>query len=238
MNPYESNMDALKKRLGDMKSPTPLAKEMGGYKAKSFSGPLEEFDLARKKANEQITTQASQNQDALTRRFARIGGGLQSGAFVKQAQQADEQATQQKAQAMESIAAQEAQARRVLEREEAQKEFQSQEAIAARNAQREQFNVDIDFRDRVFRFDANSKLAALDMQRDEQEFNKRVAMSQMDEDQLLGMGAEGDAYREETARKKGEIENAKNRAKDARREEMLRAQMRSDPAYAAFRGRL
>ena len=222
MNPYESKLTALRNRLDAEKAPTALAAESGGYKAKVNSDPLPEFDLARRKANEQINAQASQNQDALTRRFARMGGGLQSGAFVKQAQQADEQAAQQRVQSAETIGAQEAQARRAMAQEEANKEFQSQEAIAARNAQREQFNADLSFRDKVFKFDAGSKLAALDMQGDEldlqrleSEFNRRVALSGMDDDELLGMGQAGEAYREEKARKKGEIERAKNRDRDS-----------------------
>lgn len=257
MNPYESKMGAFRKRLGDMQSAldqdkgtAPLAKEAGGYKAKSFAGSMPEFDFQRKKANEQIAASASQNQDALTRRFARFGGGLQSGAFVKQAQQADEQAAQQRAQSMEAIGAQEAQARRALEREEAQKEFQSSEAIAGRNAQREQFNADLSFRDRVFKFDSGSKLAALDMQgigmdqqeqqfreqmalqKSESDFNRKVAMSQMGDDELLAMGAEGDAYREEKARKKGEMENAKNRAKDAARSQYQAMQRRQQNPWS------
>lgn len=89
-----------------------------------------EFDLARKRAQQQSNAAVQQQRDAIKRRAA-AQGGLNSGAFIKQEQQAMQQGQEQLGQANEQIdTAQRAEARRIKEIEE-QRNFQKGEREAA-----------------------------------------------------------------------------------------------------------
>jgi hypothetical protein len=163
----------LPKEVGPANPIISAAKNPEAYKAQAITGPLAEYDYMRNKLNSQVSQQRDEAQDALKRRFAALGG-LNTGAYIKQAQIADEKLNQQKEESLGNIGFQEAQQRRALEREEAQKEFQSGEAFKqrefgaseqdrAREYQTELFNKDLEFKNNVAQFDARSKLKQLDI---------------------------------------------------------------------------
>lgn len=140
------------------------------------------FDQQRTQVGQRVSAARQQNQDALKRRFAAIGG-LNSGAAIKQQQLADDTANQQREQGMAAVNDLEAQAREV----QVNRDFQSGEAQKQRDFQSKQSDIDRQFQDKVFQFDKESKLKQLDLQsqdlalrRDENEFNKRMAQLQAD----------------------------------------------------------
>jgi hypothetical protein len=199
------------------------------YKAKDVSAPIAEYDAMRSRLGQRVNADTQQQQDAMQRRFA-AQGGLNSGAAIKQQQLVAEAGAQNREQAMEGINSQESAERRRMQEAEAQKEFQSQEAGAqrqfaasesqlGRDFQKGMFDTDLAFKEKWATIGQGNTARQLDMAaeqlglaKDEAAFNKLVALSGMDDDELLGMGGTGDAYREQKASKKGEIENAKNRA--------------------------
>jgi hypothetical protein len=170
-------------------------KNPDSYKAKEFSGALPEFDYMRNKLNSQFSTQRDESQDALKRRFAALGG-LNTGAYIKQAQLADEKLNQQKEESLGNIGFQEAQQRRALEREEGQKEFQSGEAFKqreygsseqdrAREFQTQLYNKDLEFKNNIAQFDARAKLRQIDSEYNaqklaaiESQYNKELSTYQ------------------------------------------------------------
>lgn len=98
-----------------------------------------EFDLARKRAQQQSNAAVQQQRDAIKRRAA-AQGGLNSGAFIKQEQQVMQQGQEQLGQANEQIdTAQRAEARRIKEIED-QRAFEAGEAEKNRAYDREKFD--------------------------------------------------------------------------------------------------
>lgn len=142
----------LQKQLKDTPAPTPIQ----GYSAKDMSGPLPEYDLARQRANEQSNSEGQTASEALSRRFASLGGGANSGAFIKQQEIQNQDTQNRRSAALQDINASETKARRDLQQVESQKEFQSGENAKNVNAQQA-------FQDKVFRFDSASKLGQLDL---------------------------------------------------------------------------
>lgn len=173
--------------------PKVLAAETNGYKAQESSAGLEKHNTAltaqanaeKLRATQAINAQAQGANDAISRRFAAMGASG-SGAAVKQTSQvfsdASDKSTDVGNQIQESLSVQIGDAQRAHMENEANREFQSGEALKGRNAGREQYNAESEFKDKVFRFDASSKLSALEMQetqmdRDAQDqaFNKEMA---------------------------------------------------------------
>lgn len=142
----------LEKQLKDIPAVAPIA----GYTAKEITGPLPEYDLARTKLKEEANVAGQAGSDSLARRYAAMGGGLNSGSFIKQAEIQNQDVENRKAEGMRDIAAQEATTRRGMSEKESDKEFQSGE-----NAKN--FNAQQAFQDKVFRFDSASKLGQLDL---------------------------------------------------------------------------
>lgn len=202
----------------------------GVYKAKDVSGKLPEYDAMRARLSQRTNADTQQQQDAMQRRFA-AQGGLNSGAAIKQQQLVAEAGAQNREQAMEGVNAQEAQQRQRLQEAESQKEFQSQEAatgrefaaqesLLGRQQQRSMFDDDMKFKDKVATWENSYRGEQLKMAweqlglaKDEMAFNKQVALTGMDDDELEAMGGYSAAFREQKASAKGERENAKNRAK-------------------------
>lgn len=177
----QAKLDPIKRAVEGFKAPTPVAMETQGYQAKQVTGPLPEFELARKRAMAQVNQGRGQASDALARRLAAMGQS-NSGTAIRQQNLIEEQAQSQLALANEGIQAQEAQAQRELQAQEDNKAFQSGEAIKGRNFQRDMYNRDNDFKAMLSKFDAYSKLAQLDLAYDDAErsrvndqFNKELA---------------------------------------------------------------
>jgi hypothetical protein len=147
--------------------------------------PNPRFQVMRERVGQEIGAQAQQNQDALKRRFAALGG-LNTGSAIKAQQSAQQQGNEMRSRAMREIDAQEAdqdfqrqEARDVMK---AQQDFQAGEAGKQRDFQASQGGLDRAFQERVFAFDSASKLRQLDLaerdfrlREDESEFNKRMA---------------------------------------------------------------
>ncbi len=169
---------AMGEMVNDAPGPESLAAETGGYQAKTYAGPtaLPEFDIARKHINDQANVVGQQQDDALQRRFAALGG-LGSGSLIKQQSIATDQNENRRSDALQATNAQEAQAvagfKKDFDQQESQKEFSSGESMKGRNMQRELYNSDSKFKDMVFRFDSNSKLSQLDMALDQQALDEK-----------------------------------------------------------------
>jgi len=88
---------------------------------------LPEYDLARKRAQQRVTASGQEQQDALKRRFAALGG-LNSGAYIKQQQLAQDRQQEQLQDANEGIDVQENAERRRLQELKEGREFQAGEA--------------------------------------------------------------------------------------------------------------
>lgn len=142
----------LEKQLKDIPAVAPI----DAYKAKAINGPLPEYDLARNKLNEDSNVAGQAGSEALARRFAAMGGGLNSGSFIKQNEIQNDANLNRRSEGMREIGVQEAQAKRTLQEAENQKEYASQESS-------KQFNASQAFNDKVFRFDSSSKLGQLDL---------------------------------------------------------------------------
>lgn len=176
----QAPFDAIKKRMAGLQqdlnqvgAPKMLGAEGPTYQARQN---LPQFNAIRNRVSNQANAAGQTAQDALARRYAAMGAG-NSGAFIKQQQQLLQDTEDRKQDALAQVDDQEKQA---LE-SEYNKEFQSAEAAKGRDLQRQQYNSDIDFRDKVFRFDSKSKLAQLEMaftqaERDaqDQQFNKEM----------------------------------------------------------------
>lgn len=161
--PMSDSLKNLEGTVNGMKNPYDTGPSpLSAYVAKDFSQPLPEYDQVRNQTSMQLNAQNQSNQDAMSRRFAAMGG-QNSGAYVKAAQIGDQQANETRANAMNQIGMQESQARRALQQGEATKEFQSGESTKQFNANQatqykqlsNQFNQSL--------FENNSKIAQLDM---------------------------------------------------------------------------
>jgi hypothetical protein len=129
------------------------------------------FEAARTRATQRATADLQQNQDALKRRFAALGG-LNSGAAIKQQQLLQERSQQQREEAIQGIDAAEA------DRHENQvnRDFQAGEAEKQRGFQREQAGIDRGFQDKVFSFEKESKLKQLDLAAQQFSFDKEQTL--------------------------------------------------------------
>jgi hypothetical protein len=94
--------------------------------------PKPEFDYQRQKAAQQVNAQVQQQKDALVRRAAQLGGGV-NGAMIKQQQVADQQGGERLDQANDAInTAERAENRRISEKQ-ADQQFASDEAQRGRD---------------------------------------------------------------------------------------------------------
>lgn len=150
-------VDAIRRRLDTMQGPQMLQKESAPQ------GPLPQFEALRQNLRDEAQSAGQQQSDALKRRFAAMGA-LNSGAAIKAEQQGNEAIQKQLNKELSNIGFQ-----------EAQQQFQKEEAIAGRNAQRDIYNADADFKDKVFRLESGSKLAQLDLAFDQQDLARQVA---------------------------------------------------------------
>lgn len=180
----KARIAGLQTNLDKLAPPKMLGAEGPAYQAKKLEGPLPEYNAIRARVANQANAAGQTQSDALTRRFAAMGGAG-NGAFIKNQQQVLQDAEAAKAEQLSQVDSQEAQARREMQMAEDDKQFQSEEALKGRSLAREQFNADADFKDKVFRFDSTSKLAQLEMgfvqaDRDAQDqaFNKQMALYQ------------------------------------------------------------
>lgn len=167
--PSDPNVIAMQKKLNSMQMPEEIAPpdKVQGYQAKDMSkAALPQYDLARQQTTEALNAQEGSQRDAMNRKFAALGGGP-GGASIKAGMQADQAAAENRASAMNQIGQQEAQTRLALQQQEAQKEFESGEQAKMYNAQaathNKEFNADLLSKNNQFVFDANSKIAALDL---------------------------------------------------------------------------
>lgn len=192
--------EAIKKRFADLQvkldatgKPQMLTPETKAYEARSTT-PEIESQLANQKASisRQYNAGAQSANDAVSRRFAAMGAGG-SGSAVKASERIFQDAADKSVQAQNEL---ESATRAQFGEQEANRAFQSNEAMKGRNAAREQFNSEVDFKDKVFRFDSTSKLAQLELgfiqsERDaqDQNFNKEMARyQQANQGGLLGGG--------------------------------------------------
>lgn len=144
------------------------------------AGPLPQFDIMRNRVQQRSRAEGQSQQDTMQRRLA-AAGVLNSGAGIKAIQNTQESNARATEDAVSGVDAQEAQQRTQLE-----------ESVKGRNLQRDTFNEDQRFKDKMFRVDTFAKfqdmetrldtmdLSALQMKLQEEEsgFNRRLAMWQ------------------------------------------------------------
>lgn len=164
---------AFRKKLGDIGAgingaapPTPL--KMETFSPTAVPDKLPEFDTQRSRISQQAGADEQAQQEALQRRFAAIGN-LNSGAAIKGAQLVSDQAVKNKADALSQVDMQESARKQQL----ADRNAQLEEAVKGRNLTRESANAAMDFQNRTFNFDANSKLAALEQGQSQLELAKK-----------------------------------------------------------------
>lgn len=160
------------------------------YKGRSISGSLPEYDAIRARLNSNYSQIHGQAQDALDRQFAAMGGGPGNGAQAKQTENLAGTIARQKSQDLEGLNFQEAAERRMLQKEEDQRAFQSGEALAQRNfageeahkgreSENEKFNKQAEMQHHQFKFEAGTKLEALNLQ--SKEFHQQEQQMKMDQ---------------------------------------------------------
>lgn len=164
---------AFRKKLGDIgagingaAAPKPLAME--AFAPQAIPDKLPEFDTQRDRVKQQAGADEQANQEALQRRFAAMGA-LNTGAAIKQASLVTDQADKNKADALGQVDIQEAARKQQLQ----DKNTALEEAVKGRNLTRESANAQMDFQNRTFNFDANSKLAALEQAQSQIELAKK-----------------------------------------------------------------
>ena len=160
------------------------------------------FDVARQRLGQQVTAGKQEQEDALKRRFAALGGAG-SGAQIKQEQLVKERAQQQLAQGTEAIGAQEQEEQRQQAEIEKQRQFQSAERQASEAFQaaqqekgmgfaREQFEfqkgraaADDVWRQKAFDLDSTWKEKTFGAQGDQFRQQMEMASRQFDLDQQI-----------------------------------------------------
>ena len=92
------------------------------------------------------------------------------------------------------------------------RQFTAGESKLGREQQQGQFDKDLAFKDKVQTWSEGQAAKQMDLaykqfglQQNESDFNRLSALSQMDDDALLGMGAAGDAFREDKADRKSVV---------------------------------
>jgi hypothetical protein len=141
--------------------------------ADPFQAPKNPFAIQKEQVNQRFNAQGQQQDDALKRRFAAMGG-LNSGAYIKNQQLQGQEVAQQREGAIANVDAQ-----------EAQFGLQAQESQKQRDFQREEGDKGRAFQQQAFDFEKGAKLRQLDMADREfsedqksTEFNKMVAALQ------------------------------------------------------------
>lgn len=174
----EARIKAIQDRIAGQQAKLdaqPAIRKIGpgpsAYQAKQVNPYMSQY---QERVSNQVNAGANSANDALARRFAAMGGG-NSGAFIKAQQQLMSDAEDKKLQAANEFDAN-------FRQQEADREFQSGEQAKQREFAAENANVENEFKDRVYRFDSSSKLAALELQavqaeRDAQDQNFNKAMS-------------------------------------------------------------
>lgn len=170
-----------------------------GYQAEAAAAPtarvtgaVEGYDKIRARALQDARAGYSGASDAISRRFAALGAG-NSGAAIKAQQMADQAQADKESGVLQGVGMQEDAERKRLNEAAEQRDFAASEATKGRNFQGSEaargrkmqadlYNADQDFKQKVFAFDANSKLADMDrafdefkINQDTLEFNKRKA---------------------------------------------------------------
>jgi hypothetical protein len=138
---------------------------------------LPEYAKLKAQTAQRVDAAKEVEDDAIKRRYAAMGN-LNSGSYIKQQQIQNDASNQRKEQALGTIDLAEAgEAQRQKEVGEG-RTFASTEAQKARDA-------DLSFKDKVFGFEKDSKLRALDLadkqyalEKDAQEFNKAMAAAE------------------------------------------------------------
>lgn len=157
-------VDKMRGRLKELngQQATPLKNEDLPTAPSEVSGPLKEFDPIRSRITQRTRAQEQQGVEALKRRFASMGA-LNTGAAVKQEQILKQQLGQQADQALGDVNVAESQERQRRNELAQQQFFSREQAAIGRNLNRELANADAQFKQKVFSFDAESKIGQVDL---------------------------------------------------------------------------
>jgi hypothetical protein len=188
-------VDAMRARLKELNGQkrNPLQSEALPDKPQALTGNLKEFDPIRNRVSQRISGQVQEGSDALKRRFAAMGA-LNTGAAVKQDMLMRDRGNQMREEAMQDVDLAESQERQRRNEMELQRFDAQRESALGRNFNREIANADSDFKEKVFQFDAESKIGQLDlaykasqMEAQAQRFNSALSAAQAgDKKGILG----------------------------------------------------
>lgn len=150
---YQENdfVKQQREQLRAMKGPEGLKMEAASQAPTS----LPQFEYARRGIQDEANQAEQRQSEAMKRRFASLGA-LSSGEAIKAEQLARQDVQKAAQKQLGDIGAAEA-------AQIAQQQMAKEEAVNQRNAQREIYNADAQFKDKIFRFDSESKLAQLDL---------------------------------------------------------------------------
>lgn len=143
------------------------------------------YSKQREGIKQRFNAQGQERNDALTRRFAAMGGGLSGGAAIKQQQLQDDSNSQQREEAIQGVNAHEAQSNFQSQEANQARAFQAGEAEKSRGLQKEQFGAEMGLRNKSFEFEKSAKLRDLDrldqqfgLEAQAQGFNTELAKDQ------------------------------------------------------------
>jgi len=167
----------------------PMAPPQEAYKAQLSTGPLPEFEKQKQIAQQRLGASGQQQNEALQRRFAQMGGGP-SGASIKAQQNLGANLLQQQEDTLGGIDAAQLQEQQRRNEMEQGKAFSSQEALAGRQFQSgealagRQFGAEQSALDRAIQAEQFGKQFGLSKQantREEeaQKFNLALAQSDL-----------------------------------------------------------
>lgn len=156
------------------------------------------FEFQKKQIEQTSRAREQEAQSALKRKFA-AAGMLSSGSAIKQGEILRQRAAEEREKSLQSVNLAQAEAEERKEERKKEMEFAASEALKQRKfagieaeKQRtftgEQSDMDRAFREKVFQFDRESKLAQIDMTReqlelekDAQAFNKALGLADLDD---------------------------------------------------------
>lgn len=167
----QSNITSLQNRLAGISAPTTVSPQSVTASAVNAPTSLPQYDLARASQSQSNAADTSTANDALSRKFAALGGGP-TGAAIKAQTNQSTQLENSNDQAMAGINEQEAGQLSQMQQQDslvnAQNEQQAGEFNASNSQQAQQFNTQMGQTYQQFGFSANSQIAQLDSSMNQQ----------------------------------------------------------------------
>lgn len=142
------------------------------------------YDQQKNQVKQRATAEGQAGNDAMLRRFTAMGGGANSGAFIKQSQIQNEALNKQQEDAVAGIDANQAHEKETQDfaqnQADQQRRFQSGEADKERAHQSGQFDQSLGFQKEQATVQNANKKRELDLQASQQELDKATTAFNVD----------------------------------------------------------